>query len=380
MSKDPTTIEASWTNGDNITYVEYTVLSVVYRMSNGTVIQGADVNATIGGDFWVLTWNGTVGEYQVRFDGDQVPPGFGTFTVDIQASASVYVPQSTSSSLTIGTEGTTATPSWVSTTFDWTESMILSFDFKDTYGTLIDDASTRVVYVDGVPMGLLGTNGTYWIELDNSSDLGLHNVWANFSKFGYDSATALSISFTITEAQTDLTIDWSSIVIDYLGQINLTVDYYYIGSGTSVPTVGVDANITIDGMTTALTLQNSLWIANLTGVDLDLGTHTVDIRAGKYGYEYSESLGWLLTVNPVATDALVVNWYPSNLTIEYTDLLNLTVDYTFYGGDVPDGAQVNVSISGRHYTLVYWGGVWNTSIPVAELDVGLHTDTVRRLM
>ncbi|MFW9963942.1 MAG: hypothetical protein ACFFCX_10285 [Candidatus Sifarchaeia archaeon] len=376
LAEDPTSIEVSWTRGNNITYVEYTVLSVVYRMSNGTVIDDAIVNATIGVDLWVLSWNETAGAYQIRFDGDQIPPGLGTFVVDIEASAKNFVPQSPSTSLTLRTEGTTATASWSSMTIDWTESVILSFDYRDSYGILLNDATTKLVYVDGGEYTLLGTNGTYWIEFNNTFDLGLHSVWANFSKFGYDPATALSISITIVEAPTDLALDWSSTVIDYLGQIDLAVDYYYVGDGSSVPPAGVVANITIDGSTYDLTLQNGYWIANLTGVFLDLGSHTVDIRAQVYGYEYSESLGIVLTVNEVITDALVVTWTPSNLTIEYTDSLSLVVDYTFYGGDVPATATVNVSIDSLVYDLTYAGGVWSVSIPGSDLGIGVRTATV----
>ncbi|MFW9964382.1 MAG: hypothetical protein ACFFCX_12500 [Candidatus Sifarchaeia archaeon] len=376
LAKDPTTIEVSWTNGNDITFVEYTVLSVVYRMSNGTVIQGATVNTTIGVDLWVLTWNGTAGAYQIRFNGDQNPQGLGIFVVDIQASAKNFVPQSPSTSLTIRSEGTTATASWSSTTIDWTETVVLSFDYRDSYGSLINDASTKLVYVNGTEYTLMGTNGTYWIEFDNTFDLGLHSVWANFTKYGYDSATAVSISFTITEAQTDLVLVWSSTVIDYLGQIDLAVDYYYVGDSSSIPPSGVVANITIDGSTYDLNPQNGFWITNLTGVFLNLGSHTVDIRAQVYGYEYSETLGIMLTVNEVTTDILVVSWVPSNLTIEYTDNLSLTVDYTFSGVDVPATATINVSIESLVYDLTYSAGIWSVTIQGSDLGIGVRIATI----
>ncbi|MHA1963784.1 MAG: hypothetical protein ACW97G_04295 [Candidatus Thorarchaeota archaeon] len=376
LSKDPTTLGVFWVGGNDITYVEYTTLSVTYKMSNGSDIQGATVNATIGGTTWVLSWNVSAGAYQVQFTGDQDPPGLDSFTVLIQASAEVFAAQSDSTSLIIQAESTTATQSWSLYSIDWTESVIFSVDFKDSYGNLIEDSTTKSVYINGTEYLLLGTNGTYWIEFNNTFDLGLHNVWANFSKFGYDSATVLSITFTISKAPTALTIIWSSPVIDYLGQADLTVDYYYVGSGISVPPTGVLANITIDGaVTIPLTLQGNLWVANLTGISLDLGAHNIEIHAWVYGYEYSETLE-VVTVNEVSTDPLSITWSPSNLTIEYTDLLNLTVDYTYYGGDVPGSAIVNVSIEGRLYPLVYSGGLWRVSIPGDDLGIGLRTATI----
>ena len=376
LSKDPTTLGVVWVGGNDISYVEYTTLSVTYKMSNGSDILGAVVNATIGSNTWALEWNATAGAYQVQFTGDQDPPGLGSFTVTIQASADVFVAQMDNTTLTIQPESTTATPSWSSITFDWTESAIFSVDFRDSYGSLIDGATTKVVYINGTEYELLGTNGTYWIEFNNTFDLGLHNIWANFSKFGYDSATALSISFTIIEAPTTLTILWSSTTIDYLGQSDLTVDYYCISTGFSVPSAGVLANISIDGATPVpLTLQGGLWIANLSGVSLDLGPHNIVIRAWVHGYEYSETTE-IVIVNEVSTNPLAITWNPANLTIEYTDSFDLTVDYTYYGGDVPVSATVNVTIDGRPFNLTYSGGLWMVSIAGADLGIGLHTATV----
>ncbi len=376
LSKDPTTLGVFWIGGDNITFVENTTLSVTYRMSNGSDILGATVTATIGGTLWDLDWNATAGAYQVQFTGDQNPPGLGNFTVLIQASADVYVAQSNTTILRIQPEGTTATQSWSSYSIDWTESVIFSVDFRDSYGSLINGSTTKSVYINGTEYELLGNNGTYWIEFNNTFDLGFHNVWANFGKFGYDSATALSINFTITEAPTELTIIWSSAIIDYLGQADLTVDYYYVGSGASVPPTGALANIIIDGTgPIPLTLQGNLWVANLTGISLDLGAHNIEIRMWVYGYSYSETLE-VVTVNEVSTDPLTVTWIPSNLTIEYTDLLNLTVDYSYYGGDVPGSAFVNVSIDGRPYVLEYLGGLWRVSIPGDDLGIGIRTASI----
>ncbi|MFW9807388.1 MAG: hypothetical protein ACFFFK_11725, partial [Candidatus Thorarchaeota archaeon] len=376
LSKDPTTLSISWIAGNSITYVERTTLSVIYKMSNGSDILGATVNATIGETTWTLLWNASAGSYQVQFTGNQDPPGLGTHTVVIQAFANVYAAQTDSTSLTIQKEGTTATQSWTLFTIDWTESIIFSVDYKDSYGNLIDYATTKQIYINGTEYTLQGTNGTYWIEFNNTFDLGLHDVWANFSKFGYNPSMVTSITFTITEAPTAVTVMWSSTVIDYLGQADLTFDYYYSGTGISVPTSGVLANVTIDGIAN-IRLENrtNLWYANLTGVSLDLGVHSIVIRAWAYGYEYSETLEFV-TVIEVDTDQLVVTWSPSNLTIEYTDLLNLTVDYTYYDGDVPGTAIVNVSIDGKLYPLTYSESLWRVSIPGNELGIGLRTATI----
>ena len=376
MRPDPTTIHVAWSRGNDISYIEYTTLSVNYRMSNTSEILDASVNATVGLDHWVLNWNATAQAYQVTFYGMDDPPGLGTFALIITASKTFYADQTSSTSLTIRTESTALVPSWISSTFSWVESVTLSVNYTDSHGTLIGSVTQRDVMVNGMLCSLQGTNGTYWIELDNTFDLGYHTVEVTISKYGYDVAFTDLISFDIVVAETTLTLDWTNLVIDYLGQMDLTLDYTYDGTNTPVPAVLVTANITIDGvLVLTLNQSGSVWTANLTGMFLNLGSHNVLAKCWAYGYEYQEQAS-VLQVNNVTTDALFVIWQPANVTIEYTSTLNLTVDYTYYGGDVPDSAIVNVTISGHLYNLAYSAGAWYVSIPCDDVGVGVHDATI----
>lgn len=374
LLKDPTTIYTSWTNGNEITYVGSTTLIVQYRMSNNTPISTGTVTATIGTDVWILDWNVSAQVYYVVFDGDMNPPGLGFFTIDIDASATIFAIQSTTESLTIEEEPTSATASWSTgtATIDWTEDIILGIDYRDTFGRLIEDATQKSITIDGSIYSLQGTNGTYWFEFDNSFDLGHHIVVVNISKYGYEFAVNTSISFDIVNANTDISLVWDFTTIDYLGQIILTADYIYSGTGGSIPFGLVEANITIDGITTlSLTPSSDNWTITLDGVDLDLGSHSVVVLAQAYGYNFAEKSETLI-VNEVSTISSGFSWTPSNLTIEYTDSLNLVVDYTYAGGDVPATAIVNVSIEGRLYVLSYSAGAWRVSIPGSDLGIGIY--------
>ncbi|MHA1138149.1 MAG: hypothetical protein ACTSSE_16850, partial [Candidatus Thorarchaeota archaeon] len=372
LSKDPTTIQVSWSNDIDITYVESTTLIVQYRMSNGTSISVGTVTATIGTDVWPLAWNGTSETYYVIFDGNMSPPGFGVFSVQIDASAVIFATQSTSESLTLKEEPTTANASWITATIDWTESVILGIDYRDTYGRLIDDASQKTITIDGSTYVLQGTNGTYWMEFDNSFDLGHHVVVVNISKFGYGFAVNASISFDIVNANTDLALVWDFTTIDYLGQIVLSADYTYSGTGDSIPVGLVEANITIDGITTlSLTPSGNLWTITLDGDYIDLGSHSVVVRAQAYGYDFAQS-SETLTVTEVSTISSGFTWTPSNLTIEFTENLTLVVDYTYAGGDVPTPAVVNVTINGRLFSLSYSSGAWRVTIQGEDINLGIH--------
>ena len=377
LREDPTTLIVTWSDTNTITYVQHSYLIVNYRMSNGSEITTGLIVVTIGPDDWTIFWNSTAGAYTLRFAGADDPPGLGTFSVRVDASLLHFESRTTFSSLSLIEDPASVSPSWTSISFDWTESVILSFDYTDSQGNPISDATQKDVFIDGVPYTLSGTNGTYWIVLTNSFDLGLHAVTANLSKFGYTFAYEEGISFAILQAETTLALDWSSLSIDYLGQIHLEAAYGCVPTGSPVPLGDVMANISIDGgVPIPLSQMGSVWTANLTGVSLDLGTHDVVVSAWAYGYVHKEDSAEL-TVTEVVTDSLAIMWNPVNLTIEYLDTFTVTVDYTYYGGDVPEPAEVNVTVSGQTYWLSYTGVVWTGTIPGAEIGLGIHTADFR---
>ena len=378
---EPTLIALVWhvTYQNNITYIEQTLLYANYSMSNGTPIEGAQVNVTIESDTWNLLWNDSLSMYQIMFNGSDAQPGLGSFTPIIEAWRFGYANQTASTSLHVRPEPTTLTGDWSWVEFEWTETRLLFLDYLDSRGALIGQATQKLVWVNGSEETLLGTGGTYRILLDKRFDLGYHFVIANVSKYGYEPGYNDTIAFSIIAASTYMAVDWSSSSADYLGGFNLSVYYALSSSGMWVPTGDIQAtgsiNLTIDG-TTVLQLNSSgvHWIANLTSASLGLGPHTMLIQAWAYGYQ-NQSDTSILTVNPVAT-ALSYNWNPANVTIEYTEYLNLTVDYTYYGGDVPLSAFVNVTINGRTFNLTYVAGSWEVFLAGSDIGIGVFDATI----
>ena len=372
IDKDPTSIEIQWSNEYNISYVENTTLLVYYRMSNGSLISTATIEASIGAKTWSLEWNTSVQAYTYTFDGTMNPPGIGAFNMDIVASGNIFASQMTTVSFEIHEEPTTATPSWNTENIDWTNSSVILVGYRDSYGRLIANATQKSIIVDGIPYTLHGANGVYSFEFNNTFDLGHHNISFYISRYGYEAAFNSSLSIDIVEAPTDLVLHWTSKTIDYLGQIQLLANYSYSGTGGIVPQGSVEANITIDGnVVLPLTISGDYWTVNLDGSYLDLGQHSVVVRAQVYGYAFAEKMD-ILTVNEVTTDALSVNWNPTNTTIEYTGTIDLIVHYTFYGGDVPANALVNVTLNGQIYDLSYSSGVWRVTISGEEIGLGVY--------
>ncbi|MFX1441170.1 MAG: hypothetical protein ACFFFD_13070, partial [Promethearchaeota archaeon] len=341
-------------------------------------ITDATVNVTISGLHWNLTYNGLLESYEVTFDGTDDPPGFGSHTLNISAWKFGYGEQTPSTSLAIRLEPTTITPSWDYEEFEYHNSTTLSFEYRDSHGTLIDTATQKEVWVNSTLGTLLGTTGIYRIILDKRFDLGFHTVVVNISKYGYEPAYLDIVSFTILIASTNIVVDWSSGIIDYLGSFNLTLSYNLdtpIGFPW-VPTGDVIANISIDGATPlSLNLTGEDWTANFTGAYLGLGTHSMLVRTWAYGYEFQQNLT-MLTVDRVPT-SLEYGWSPADLTIEYTMYLNLTLNYTYYGGDIPDSATVNVTINDRTFDLTYVGGSWEVSILGSDVNTGVYNATIR---
>ncbi|MFX1542487.1 MAG: hypothetical protein ACFFCR_05745, partial [Promethearchaeota archaeon] len=204
IAAEPTNALLSWeiTYGNNITFLESTTLYVSYTFPNGTAITDATVNVTISGLHWNLTYNGLLESYEVTFDGTDDPPGFGSHTLNISAWKFGYGEQTPSTSLAIRLEPTTITPSWDYEEFEYHNSTTLSFEYRDSHGTLIDTATQKEVWVNSTLGTLLGTTGIYRIILDKRFDLGFHTVVVNISKYGYEPAYLDIVSFTILIAST----------------------------------------------------------------------------------------------------------------------------------------------------------------------------------
>jgi hypothetical protein len=57
--------------------------------------------------------------------------------------------------------------------------------------------------------------------------------------------------------------------------------------------------------------------------------------------------------------------------------LNLTLNYTYYGGDIPGTAVVNVTINTRTFDLTYVENSWEVAILGADVNTGVYDATIR---
>jgi len=380
VQSEPTLLSLTWEaqHGNDITYIETTTLYANYTILDGTPIEDALVNVTIAPMTWIMRWNQTLKLYQIIFNGSDPQPGLDTFYPIVEAWRYGHANQTSLTSLFVRLEPTTLTADWTWTEFEWGETRNLFFEYRDSYGTLIGQATQKLAYVNGSMSLLLGTLGTYRLFLNRSFGLGYHTVVANVSEFGYEVGYNDTVAFSINIASTYLTVDWSTLSTDYLGGFNLAADYG-LTRGMWVPIGDIQetgsVNVTVDEMTVLqLNSSGNYWIANLTSASLGLGTHTIRVQAWAYGYE-NQTETTVLTVDSVAT-SFTYNWSPANITIQYNRLLNLTVDYTYYGGDVPLTAVVNVTINGRTFNLTPVAGLWEVSLNGSDIGIGVFDATI----
>ena len=93
LESEPTSLVVNWIPDNDITFATYSILSVSYRMSDATPISGAMVNVTFGGTLWPLVWSLGDQDYRLQINGSDVPPGFGIYSLNIQASKKGFDPQ-----------------------------------------------------------------------------------------------------------------------------------------------------------------------------------------------------------------------------------------------------------------------------------------------
>jgi hypothetical protein len=146
MSEEPTTLEILWENGNNITFVQSTVLIANYTMSNGSAVLSATVNVTIDLKPWVLVWDVLTETYRITFNGSDVQPGFGTHILTIQTTQIGYENQiDITHNLTLREEPSSIMIDWTNTNdITYIETTMLSVNYTMSNGSAVTGAEVNV--------------------------------------------------------------------------------------------------------------------------------------------------------------------------------------------------------------------------------------------
>ncbi|MGY5876608.1 MAG: hypothetical protein RTU30_12740, partial [Candidatus Thorarchaeota archaeon] len=364
INEDPTTLILLWSDGTSITYIEQTTLSAFYTMSNTSVIRGALVNVTIGGDTWLLTWHEGSQSYRKTFLGTDVPPGFGVHSLSVEADLFGFVSRSDSSEqLTISEEPTTMTVGWSNgSSITYVTQTTLTVSYRMSDATPITVATvTATIGVDVWGLTWNPVSEAYEVTFrgdDNPPGIGVHSLTIDASKTGFVSQSNNTESLTIAVEPTTLQLTWwLSDTITYVEQ---TVLYANFSMSDGSPIVGAYVTVVIgsSNKTFEWNAISEVYSLILSGNDpaYELGAHPVSVQATLFGFEQQNDNTQTLTVLEEPT-TVTPTWNPDN-NITYFESTKLSVRYEMGNGDPITGALVNVTIGTDVWVLV-----WN---PVSE--------------
>jgi hypothetical protein len=216
MSEEPTTLEILWENGNNITFVQSTVLIANYTMSNGSAVLSATVNVTIDLKPWVLVWDVLTETYRITFNGSDVQPGFGTHILTIQTTQIGYENQiDITHNLTLREEPSSIMIDWTNTNdITYIETTMLSVNYTMSNGSAVTGAEVNVT-IDSYTWNFTwnGASKLYEIQFNGTDSIpgfGVHSLSISAWKFGYQNWSDTTQTFTMSEEPTTLEILWEN--------------------------------------------------------------------------------------------------------------------------------------------------------------------------
>ncbi|MFW9889860.1 MAG: hypothetical protein ACFFER_16855, partial [Candidatus Thorarchaeota archaeon] len=292
IDKEATSLQVSWSNTNNITFLDNTILSVKYLMSNGTEISGAELNVTIDTMTWDLLWNSGTSAYEIQFNGTDASTGLGTHSLFIQASLYGYYDASDSSkSLTIREEPTVIDLYWSAPylnniTYIQKTTLYANFTLLDstpiqlsTVNVTFGITTLELRWNDALQRYQIVFNGT-----DNPPEFANHSLSVQAWKHGFQSMSDTT-SLVIRRDPTTLTTEWpDGFTIRYVNQTTLVV-HYKMSNDTDIENAIV--NVTISGETWHMVWDDidSAYKLTFNGTDSPfLGTHDLTISAWRYGF------------------------------------------------------------------------------------------------
>ncbi len=370
---------------DNISYFQYTTLRVSYTMDNGSDIVSAVLNVTIDTNLWQLHWNATSGYYEIRFNGTDILPGFGTHSLLIVGDVyGFHDLLDISETLILRKDPTSIQVVWQDNfNITYVEQTKLQVIYRMSNGTAIPDALVNIT-IDGQPWDLTwnSTSGAYEkIFLGTDSSPGLGEFLPLVVATGNDYvAQSILTRLVIREEQTTAIPNWWSDSL-YYHTGSSVIEIEFRDSYGSLITGATQRIIYINGTPQTLT-EGIIVPVGVYWYQLDgswgLGYHTIEVNISKDGYEFSfvDSIHFNITENPTE---IVVTW--SSTSIDYIDQSDLTVQYidTVAVRNIESGmVTANVSIDGAApVSLTPVGNLWTANFTGISLDLGSHDIVIR---
>ncbi len=363
------TLNWSWSNGNNIAYLESTNLSVTYQLNNGTRIDNAIVNVTFESQTYDMTWNPISENYWIELHGvnfNGVPDNFtlvvNAWKVGFESQYNdtnwIYV-QSTS-----GVDFSAEYSPGLNILY--IESMTISVMYNFS-STPIPNATVYVTF-DGINPRNLTYNpiSQKWeIILLGSDYLGTQTINVTAMSNGYDTEFEVQ-TFIVQEDTPILSSSWTgnSSTTDYATFASLTITITY-SNGTPI----TNAVVSFTAFSIFYTLSSGpggLYAFNIDPTDTP-GVESFNVSVTGTGI-LSGEIVLNLTVEATTTIDVV------HFATEYEEW-NLTVTVTYedsVSSEPIANASVTMTLDGTVYVLGYSAGVYTIEITL-EASPGTYT-------
>ncbi len=373
----------TWPDGNSITYTDSVRLFVEYRMHNGTLITGADVNVTIGSDTWPLRWSGSY--YAVTLNSTQIQAiGLGTHLVTIEAWRADCIPQTEDTSLTISEATSSIIVVWTSETSpdptDLTYAEFLYITVEYTHeSTPISDAYVRLVVNGAQTYNMtLGGDNKWHLQI-RGGDLGGLGNWSCSiiaSRIGYETKTQMRYLMVVVDNSVAVP-SWLSTDLYYNSHVYLDLTLQ-----DSFGRPVADALVSVSYRGTNYTLRymgSGLYRIVFNGSD-GLGTYPLRLFTHAYGFT-NHTLDLTLKIVPMPTDLDISLEFRFNGILEDELYLDSSVTIRAYCTDAENntlsGMNLLLKIGSYSFFMIDHGnGTYTFTIPASVFGLGTAAGNV----
>jgi DNA-binding Lrp family transcriptional regulator len=360
----------SWSNGNNIAYLESTNLSISYQFANGSKIAGASVNVTFQSQTYPMAYNPISGNYWIELHGLNFTGVPGNFTLSVNALKAGHEVQSTDL-IWLYVQSASGEVFVVEYSPDldilYIETMTISVTYNFSSSPI--ENTTVTVTFDGANLRNLTYNpiSQKWeIILLGIDYLGIQTINVTAMSDGYVTRFELQ-TFIVQEDTPILSNSWidSVATTDYDTNVPLSITLT-MSNGTPIN----DATVSFTAFSTLFTPTSIIGGVYTFSVvpNATRGDESFTVTVIRTGYETSQmSLSLTVEATTLLTLSHSSDEYEEwNITIEaeYLDAVYLTPI---------TGAMVNITLDGALYILQYVDGVYAVNI---TLDMAPSTYTI----
>ncbi|MFW9789030.1 MAG: hypothetical protein ACFFE1_15225 [Candidatus Thorarchaeota archaeon] len=355
-------LNISWSNTNDIEYLEYTNLSVTYRLMNDTRVAGATVTVTFQSQTYPMTWDPLTKTYWIALTGENFTGVPGTFNLNVTATRVGFESQTDNTiTITIGSQtgevfSVTYNPGTLNISYIETLFIQVTYDYNSS--PIMSNTVVRVLFNGSAPVDLVynATSLKWETTLLGSNYFGAWDIIVRATATGYTTRDDNRI-FIVHEDIPFIDSDMPGyhVITDYDTSVAFSI---FVTDSTGSPISDANVSFTAFGSFRFNTTGNGGEYAFSISPWTTPGHHVFTVTVERTGYT-TRQLTLNITVNATTSISFEISSYDEyeqwDLTINvlYRDSEHLT--------PILD-AVVNVTIDGTVYPCQYVGPFYQVNV------------------